>query len=278
MTPRDSQIYSRLGTLLRFAGGHRYGGSAQDSARSNRTLLQSAGWLPFAPLVTAANGPAFASTFPSTDRDELFFTIVGFGNRSSRGSASAWMQLDQAYTATSGYRLFDCYRGTELALPSSPPNGQGGRINVTFELDASLESASGHFGASGFGALLLTKKGDDPSLKALLGQMQLLTARSLGDYSCEGGAHCFDAPNKAWPFYPSCNTTHCAGLSQQMAPITPTPAYIQAPPHGGGVMVRVPASRPDGFWFKSNGVEWKGSPGRGVGVQFPWEALYGCFT
>lgn len=66
MTPRDSQIYSRLGTLLRFAGGHTYGGDAQNSMPSNRSLLTSAGWLPFAPLVQAGNGGAYASTFPST--------------------------------------------------------------------------------------------------------------------------------------------------------------------------------------------------------------------
>ena len=47
MTPRDSQLFKRLGAILRFAGGHEYGGTAQDSPKSNRSLLQSARWKPF---------------------------------------------------------------------------------------------------------------------------------------------------------------------------------------------------------------------------------------
>eukprot|EP01045_Picozoa_sp_COSAG04_P045247 COSAG04_NODE_15760_length_521_cov_1.208531_2_plen_78_part_01 len=65
MTPRDSALFQRLGAILRFVGGHRYGGSAQASAPSSRELLRSALWKPYAPLVHARNGPAFASTFPS---------------------------------------------------------------------------------------------------------------------------------------------------------------------------------------------------------------------
>jgi hypothetical protein len=50
---------------LLLSGGHAYGGAAQDSAPSNRSLLQSAGWTPFSPMIHASNGPAFAATFPS---------------------------------------------------------------------------------------------------------------------------------------------------------------------------------------------------------------------
>ena len=272
MTPRDSQIYRRLSALLRFFGGHTHGGSAQASPASDRTLLSSGGWRPYSPIITAANGPAFASTFPSNTDDEVFFAVVGYGARSnaSTGRTAAWMPLDRRYSNTSGYRLFDCYTGVELPVPVAPQGGQGFG-NLTFELDASLESDGGKFGASGFGALLLTKRGTDPALQALLAEMRLMSARPLGAYTCEGGPQCTGG-GAAWPFYDVCNTTHCAGLTQTMKAIAPTPQYEKAPA-GGGDMVQIPGSTPDGFLFVSNGVEWHGTAGRGVGVQWPWEPV-----
>ena len=284
MTPRDSQIYQRLGALLRFAGGHAYGGSAQDSAPSSRSLLRSAGWQPFVPTIEAANGAAYASTFPAGgggrkgraagagNTDEVFFTIVGFGNKTSAGVAAATMVLDARYHAGAGYQLFDCWGGKEVRLPAAATADGSASFNVSFELDASLDSGNGRYGASGFGALLLTKNGADPELQALLAKMRAFAATTLGSFSCEGGPQCAGGP-RAWPFYPTCNTTHCAGLTQEMTPIPPTKQYAAAPAGGGGSMVQVPGSTPNGFQFVSYGVEWRGAPGRGVGFQFPFEPV-----
>ena len=279
MTPRDSQIYARLGALMRFFGGHTHGGSGQDSAASNRTLLSGAGWRPYSPVVAAANGPAYASTFPSDGGDEVLIAVVGYGGRSaaSTGSVPAWMPIDRRYSNEAGYRLFDCWAGAELPIPpphtNNSPRGAGPtNLNLTFALDASLESHGGKYGASGFGALLLTRHGADPTLQALLAKMRAMATRPLGAYSCEGGPQC-EGGATSWPFYPSCNTTHCAGLTQTMKTIPPTRQYGVAPVTGGGDMVQIPGSKPGGFLFVSNGVEWRGAPGRGVGVQWPWEPV-----
>jgi hypothetical protein len=114
---------------------------------------------------------------------------------------------------------------------------------------------------------LLTTHGDDPALQALLAQMKTASARPLGDYSCEGGPQC-EGGAAAWPFYSTCNSTHCAGLLQRMKLIAPTKQYNSTPvaSKGSGVMVSVPGSRPGvNFTFVSQGVEWHGRAGRGVG-------------
>ena len=174
MTPRDSQIYQRLGALLRFAGGHT-NHSGQSSPNSNRTLLLSADWKPFFPAVEASNGPTYASSFPS--EDEVFFTVVGFGSKTTSGTVTATMSVDAKYSSALGYRLFDCYRGVEL--PLKHPSNVTGTVELTFDLEASLESANGTYGASGFGALLLTKLGLDVELESLLGMMRQMTSRCL---------------------------------------------------------------------------------------------------
>jgi hypothetical protein len=79
-------------THTSFSGGHPFGGTGQNyptKAVSNRSLLLSAGWKPFAPLVHADNGPAFASTFPADDGEEVFLAIVGFGAKSN--ASSGWV-------------------------------------------------------------------------------------------------------------------------------------------------------------------------------------------
>ena len=80
VTPRDGQLYKRVGALLRFFGGHTEGGTAQPDPVSNRSLLQSPGWAPFAPAMPGAGQDhTFASTFPAADRsDETLITIVTF--------------------------------------------------------------------------------------------------------------------------------------------------------------------------------------------------------
>jgi hypothetical protein len=252
----------------------------------------------YSPLIHARNGPAFASTFPGEGSgavetaaangvadatpDEVFIAVVGFGSRTNSSQTTAWMKLDSKF-GQDGYRLFDCYRGVELPIPRpGSKSSAAGWINVSFVMEA-MESRIGAFGASGFGGLLLTKNGSDPTLQTFLRQMKALTQRPLGDFSCEGGPQCADGP-AAWPFYTSCNVTHCAGLLQSMAEITPTQRYSAPPPvlvhdaptstaRVGGLqqMVSVPGGT---FKFVSSGVEWRGNTAhskRGVGFQFPWE-------
>ena len=81
LTPRDAEIFRRVGAMLRFAGGHSHGGEGQaDDAPSNRSLLRSADWRPFQPLIHAVNGPAFASSFFSdANTGEVFICVVGYG-------------------------------------------------------------------------------------------------------------------------------------------------------------------------------------------------------
>jgi hypothetical protein len=97
MTPRDSAIYKRIAALLRFTGGHQYGGSGQsDDAASKRALLHSPHWKPFSPRIHASNGPAFASTWESDTGDgEAFIAVVGFGD-------SVISSASQPTTACSG--------------------------------------------------------------------------------------------------------------------------------------------------------------------------------
>ena len=271
MTPRDGALFKRLGAILRFVGGHRYGGSAQASAPSSRELLRSALWKPYAPLVQAQNGPAFASTFPSErtvdgSPEEVFLAVAGFGSKTNSSWTEAWLTLDASLRE---HQLFDLYRGIELKVPEG-----SGSLNLSFVLEASLESEAGKFGASGFGALLLTKDASDPSLLAFLAKMKQLTRKPLGAFTCEGGPQCHGGA-KAWPFYSQCNESHCAGLTQTMEEIAPTRKYSRTPTIADEGMVSVPGGS---FLFESYGVEWRPPPDRGnlagqrgVGLQFPWQ-------
>ena len=115
----------------------------------------------------------------------------------------------------------------------------------------------------------------DHDLSQFLDKAQELSRTLLGEYSCEGGPQC-KGGSSAWPFYPTCNETTCAGLLQSLMPIRSTEAYSKSP-DAGGVMIDV---RGGTFDFESNGVEWRGNSersDRGVGFQFPWESFASRF-
>ena len=82
-----------LGAMLRFAGGHEHGGVAQEDPASNRSLLRSAQWEPFAPIVTCANATqaqVYASTWPQ--HQEVYMSFVVVADRSAalgRGTVKA---------------------------------------------------------------------------------------------------------------------------------------------------------------------------------------------
>eukprot|EP01048_Picozoa_sp_COSAG05_P016637 COSAG05_NODE_2170_length_3442_cov_3.273706_4_plen_336_part_00 len=327
MTPRDSAIYKRMSAIMRFAGGHMHGGSAQsDDAPSKRALLRSSRWRPYTPRIHASNGPAFASTWESNTGDgEVFINIVSFGKKiwasgpgkqctqalagcwpvkddpakcatceakqqqhlhasgctehdiatycqkSPSAFAPAWFYLDAKYSSSNGYRLFDCYRGVELHLPASA----GQRVPVSFALEASIDGstqirsdANVPTGLSGFSGLLLTKSNDD-ALHKFLTRMKSLTALPLGSLPRGSELQNGHLPPKLWSFFPECNASLCAGLTQLMVPIQPTNNYT-TPPKQGGDMVSVPGGVK--YFFQSAGLEIEGNSAVGAGVQMPWES------
>ena len=70
----NAQVYTRVAAILRFAGGHKYGGPAQADAVSARALLQSQSWAPFSPLISTPPS-TYASTFPSQDGSEVGWSV-----------------------------------------------------------------------------------------------------------------------------------------------------------------------------------------------------------
>lgn len=225
-----------------------------------------------------------ASSATRSPPGEVFVAVVGFGQSTPTAQADAQLLIEPpasyfAHSSAAGpYRLFDLYRGVELPMPHQQldsSQSQTGLLNLTLSLEASMDSDNGKFGASGFGALLFTQHGADPALQDFLAEMRAMTKTPLGKYSCEGGPQC--ANSKApWPFYETCNATHCAGLLQTMLPIAPTKAYAQPPPthpNSSEAMVGVPGSA-EPYLFVTDGMEWRGDAAhstRGVGFQFPWE-------
>ena len=217
MTPRDSALYTRMGALLRFAGGHTYGGSAQHDANSTRALFQAKGWLPFSPIVTTPP-TTFASTFPADDGTETLVTVVSFS-----AGAVATLTLDAKYAT--GYSVYDVWHGVPL---------KGRMVNGAFAVNAPLDDSllqtnaqtnastpaggggGGDANSAGYGAVLLTKKGANASLTRFLQRMKELTAKDLAKFSCEGGIKC-SSGSADWPFYPSCNTTKYARGMHGMA-------------------------------------------------------------
>lgn len=197
MTPRDSQIYTRVGALLRFMGGHTEGGSAQPDATSTRSLFRSKGWKPFSPLVSTPS-KAYASTFPSDDGSEILITVVSFTkgdtakfefNLGEYANVFDALRNDGkengAGAGAGGYRgneyaVYDVWHGAKLegqtlalasavsaSMPtlSSSANGTksadtAGTVSLSVPLDDSL-LASGACAVGdvcpGFGAILLTK-------------------------------------------------------------------------------------------------------------------------
>ena len=90
--------------------------------------------------------------------------------------ASAWFELDVKYARDKGYRLFDCYRGKELPLPPTTEATASGNLNVSFTLEASIDSLKGVQGLSGFSGLLLaTNATVDSPLLGFLARMRRLT-------------------------------------------------------------------------------------------------------
>lgn len=271
MTPRDSQIYIRLGALLRFMGGHTEGGGAQPDAVSTRSLLRTKGWTPFLPLVSTPS-KAYASTFPSDDGSEVLITIVSFAQGST-----ATFEVDLAdHTNTNGsssgsYTVYDAWHGTKLAGTRST---SGRTMQLSVPLDDSLLATGGCVPGDvcpGYGAVLLTKMlpGNDNGLQAYLSRMKTLTAKQLSDYPCEGGSHCAEGgkAKPVWPFYNACTATQCAGLSIKAAmKVNRTVAHASPPTAemvhlNGGV-----------FNFSTHGVMLEGDTAQGVDIQFPWES------
>eukprot|EP01043_Picozoa_sp_COSAG02_P044712 COSAG02_NODE_4020_length_5892_cov_7.078716_3_plen_641_part_00 len=217
--------------------------------------------------------------FPSEEPQpsEVLITIVGFGSATKSGWSTVWFTLSSDF---SGYKIFDLYRGVELHMPTTTVAGArvagtNSSINVAVTMEASMESVGGKFGPSGFGALLLCRSNvTDPALALFLEKMSRLTTQPLGNFSCEGGPQCHGGAT-AWPFYPSCNSTNCAGLLQTMVDNPPTQNHSHSPTIAGESMLSVPGGS---FLFESYGEEWRPPPDRGklagqrgVGVQFPWQ-------
>lgn len=283
-TPRAAQQIRVLGAMLRFAGGHEHGGDAQEDPLSNRSLLRSALWEPFAPIVTCENttqAQVYASTWPQ--HGEVYISLVVVADRSAAlgpGTVNASFELDSRYMNGSGWHCFDAYRGVELALPAATER------TMTVEIDASLGGSNPALVRSiaGIGGLLFTKQTatTDAALATYLKRMQRLTSRPFSSFTCEGGGHCFgpetgpppvhsaqNSKGSVWPLYSNCTPEHCAGLTQRMVPIAPTKNYSKAPTPG---MVEVPGGE---FLFSSRGAEIEGSAGLGVDVQMPWEQQAG---
>lgn len=290
-TPRAAQQIRILGAMLRFAGGHEHGGSAQEDPPSSRSLLRSALWEPYSPIVATRNATQaeiYASTWPSEGEDgELYISLVVLADRSAalgKGTVTAQFVLDPRVSG-GGYHCYDTYRGREVPMPAAGSNN-----TMTVEVDASLGGSDPApccaRSCAGIGGLLFSKAtpATDSALANYLKRMQAVTARSLADFTCEGGPHCFgqatgpppvhSAQNERgslWPFYDNCSTEHCAGLTQRLIPIPQTSKYATAPTPG---MVPVPGGA---FLFSTRGVEIEGAPGLGVDIQLPWEEEPGRF-
>ena len=304
ITPRDQQLIKRLSSLLRFVGGHTTGTARPDQA-SNRSLLRSAGWVPFSPPVIGVGEHAYASTWPSTTHKvtqetakamsplETLFTVVSFGSRSSTATIALPAEVITAMAGTA-MRAFDLWHGVPLAI-------HGNGTMVSFQLDADLSvrsptvcsdihtackdlpastACAGTFSrCAAFGAVLLTQPAgttpgaEEASLQAYLAMRRQLMVSSLCDHACES-PECdkiCGEPAKAWPFYESCTSSACAGLLQRMDPIAPTPSHTHEPTGPpGSTMVRLPGAKR--FHFITQGTMLEGTTSQGVDVQFPFES------
>ena len=163
---------------------------------------------------------------------------------------------------------------------------------MTVDVDASLGGSdpAAPTACAGIGGFLFTTKtpATDAALAQYLQRMRALSARSMQNFTCEGGSHCFGpqtgpAPvhsttssGSVWPFHDRCDEDHCAGLTQEMVPIASTKEYAVAPTSG---MVGVPGGA---YSFSTRGAEIEGGPG--AGVDGPWlcvttrSLVRGCFV
>ena len=132
-TPRAAQQIRVLAAMLRFAGGHEHGGTAQEDAPSSRALLRSALWEPYSPIVRCENATqaqVYASTWPSEGADgELYVSMVVVADRSASlgaGTVRASFELDSRVSSRS-YHCYDAYRSVlppnrpECPVPTHPP-------------------------------------------------------------------------------------------------------------------------------------------------------------
>jgi iron(II)-dependent oxidoreductase len=181
--------------------------------RSMASFLVSSDWQPYSP--TEQTG-VFASRW-SLGKNTLW-TIV---NRTQYDVDSHQLRVP----AHSGLRYFDLWHGVELT-----PQTAGD----TLVLDFSIE-------AHGFGSILATADQPDSNLEKLLGEMKLLSTKTLNSYSDQ------------WTF-----------AAQKLVRIEDVPPPSQTP----AGMVQIPAGD---FTFKVDGIEIEGFNDVGVDVQYPWE-------
>lgn len=181
--------------------------------RSFAALLVSPDWEPH--TQTLQDG-IFASKFSTPD--QTLWTLINRNDYEVRGK-----QIE--VPATSTLRYFDLWHGVEL-LPE--PHD---RVTLSFDMEG-----------RGFGAILaISPTALTPEVEKLLGQMRVLSAKPLADFS------------DAWTVLP-----------QRMSAIPP--AF--ATPQMKSAMVLIPG---DEFEFSVRGVEIAGGNQEGVDVQYPWE-------
>ena len=190
-------------------------------------------------------------------------TVVSFA-----AGACARFELEPQFRSAE-FELFDLWHGQRLRVDTEA------NVTVCLPLDDSIiTSSQGQCGTrpdatcAGFGALLITKHGTDPILGNFLRRMQTLSATSLAEYRCEGGPTCVNngtVDNGPWPFFPSCNTSVCAGLSIHPVPTVNTRPHTTAPTPDA---IKIYGGT---FHFTTTGVMIEGDTDQGVDVQFSFE-------
>jgi iron(II)-dependent oxidoreductase len=182
--------------------------------RAVAPFLVSADWEPMVPMLRYG---VFASRWPLSQ--QTIWTIVNRNDYDVEG-------VQIALAPEEGVRYFDLYHGVEV----TPAKNQAGRNVLSFRMEA-----------HGYGAILASPAGPDPTVQKLMSKMKDMSSTPLSAFSHE------------WKVLP-----------QQIVPIAST-----KPPSGSPAdMVKIPEAE---FDFRVSGIEIEGFNDVGVDVQYPWE-------
>jgi len=182
--------------------------------RAVAPFLVSTDWEPMVPMLRYG---VFASRWPLSQ--QTAWTIVNRNDYDVEG-------VQIALAPEEGVRYFDLYHGVEL----TPAKNQAGRNVLSFRIEA-----------HGYGAILASPAGPDPSIQKLMSTMREMSSTPLSTFSHE------------WKVLP-----------QQIVAIAST-----KPPSGSPAdMVKIPEAD---FDFRVSGIEIEGFNDVGVDVQYPWE-------